>query len=287
MTRVLRSRERLDTFRALVRVGFEHAFERADQRGVDHEPFERCPDVDREPPMRQLLGLDPGEHHERRRRDRVDVGLRHRAALELLGRHVAERADDGAAAFGLHPIADGAEVDERERAVFPAKDVARLDVSVDDRRRASVEVFERTRRFGEEAADVALAEPCAALLHGREALAVDVFRDEEELAAFFEVLDVLRQALVIEAREHLRFALGELDFFPALRASNAEAFHDDGAADLLVDRVIARRLSAFAEKTDHGIAASAEGDVGRLVGHAGIMRANRGECTLGGRYGAR
>ena len=80
-----------------------------------------------------------------------------RLAVQLLGRHVAERADDRRAALVARRIEHAAEVDERARAVRGAHDVRRLDVAVDDRRRARVEVVEDLEAAHEHVAQLGLA----------------------------------------------------------------------------------------------------------------------------------
>ena len=99
--------------------------------------------AEREAAVWQLLGLRAREDAQRGRARGVHVGRGQRAALELLRGHVPERADDGAPAAGAEPVAHSAKVNQRERAVGPADHVAGLDVPVDHRRRAPVEVLER------------------------------------------------------------------------------------------------------------------------------------------------
>ena len=52
-----------------------------------------------------------------------------------------------------------------------------------------MQVIERGRRVAEEPHEILFAERRAALPELFEALALDVLRDEEELAAFLEVID--------------------------------------------------------------------------------------------------
>jgi len=105
--------------------GREHSFARA--------RTERAADVDLEPLMRERLRVGARQRREGGGADCVYVAHRHRAALELLGRHVADRPYDGARSFARHQLAHGAEVDEDVRAVRAPHDVARLHVTMHDR----------------------------------------------------------------------------------------------------------------------------------------------------------
>ncbi len=85
--------------------------------------------------MWQILRFCAGQGRERRGRDCIDVALGSCAALQLLWRHVAESAGDGAAARGLQAMPNRTEIDQREAAVWPAHDVGGLDVAMNHRRR--------------------------------------------------------------------------------------------------------------------------------------------------------
>ena len=211
---------------ASIRVGDQHRRERACERRW-RALRQRTRHVDAEAHVRQLLGVDAGEHRHGGRAEAVDVGARRRAALELLGRHEAERADDGATAGGLQPIPDRAEVDQRERAVGPAKDVARLDVAMNDGRRAPVEVTKGLADVLEHARDVHGAHGASVLLDRGQALSFDLLHHEIERAVLLEVFEVARQPRMIERRERARLALRELDVLPRLRAADAEALDRD------------------------------------------------------------
>src|SRR6185437_14728128 len=119
--------------------------------------------------------------------------------------------------------------------------------------------------------DVGLRERDAPRAQGREALALDLLRHEEQLARLLEVLDVARELRVRDAGEHGGLALRQLDLLPALRAAHAEALHRDERAALGVDRLERRGLRALAEHPDHAVAAVAEraGGFARGVGDGG------------------
>jgi hypothetical protein len=149
-------------------------------------------------------------------------------------------------------------VEEGERSIRPAEDVAGLEIAVDDGRRAPVQVAEHRRRVAEEAAHLGLVEHHAAAAQRGEALALDLLGDQEEIAALLEVLHVARDLRVIEPGEDGGLALGQLHVLPAPRAAHAEALDGDRAPARGVDRVEGRGLATFAEHAVEAVAVAAE-----------------------------
>ena len=101
---------------------------------------------------------------------------------------------------------------------------------MDDEGRAPMEVPERVGDVLEHPSDLGDVERLLAQTEAGEALALDLLHHEVERAVLLEVLDVLRQARVIERRERPRLALGELDVLPGLRLVHTEALDRDHAA---------------------------------------------------------
>jgi hypothetical protein len=154
-------------------------------------------------------------------------------------------------ALGSELVAHGAEVDERERAVRPPDHVSRLQVAMDDRRRATVEVPEHVVRVAKQAHDVLFTQHTAPLAKRSEALAFDLLHHEVERALLLEVVDVRRQLRMGQRTQHLGFALRELDVLPRLRPAHVEALDGDGLSLALVDSVVRPPLRALTKRLQH------------------------------------
>jgi hypothetical protein len=151
----------------------------------------------------------------------------------MFRRHVAERADDGRAAALPRRIEHAAEIDQRDFTVGRAQQVRRLDVAMHHDRRSRVQVIDDLERADQHVAQLELREP-PPLREFAEVLAGQALHHEVERAGrLLEVREVARDAGVPELRQHLRFALEQLERLP--RPPRSQPFDDDQA--VLIRRI--------------------------------------------------
>src|SRR5262249_20554532 len=166
----------------------------------------------------------------------VEIGRRPGGAVELLGRHVPEGADDGRAALVADRLEHAAEIDERDLAVGVAEEVRRLDVAVDDRRPPAVEVGEELESPAQHVGELLVGE--ADLLgDGVERRARRLLHDDVVRAGrLLEVGDEARDAGMIERLQRAQLALEEVEALPAGLGAEAELLDRDAlfAADRLL-----------------------------------------------------
>jgi hypothetical protein len=259
---------------ALGGLGGEHL----GQDGAQGALGEHGGEVDGEAATRQAVGGGARGEGGDRGPERVDVGGGGDLAVELLGRHVAEGADHGGAAVDGEGDAHAAEVDQRERAVGALRavdQVGGLDVAVDDRRVASVEVLEDAEGVIEEGEQLGLRGAGAAEAT-RERLPLDELHHEEELAAGVagELIEVAGDRGVLEVAQDLALALEQVEGLPvAAEVAQLEDLDRHGGVGGAVDRAEGLALRAGAEGL-HDLVALQAGRGAHACGgsstHAGV-----------------
>ena len=199
--------------RALLRLGSHAALQHA--RGLLRR---RGPHVEQ---VGRTLGGDPVRDLQRRaalsralaaerlvadRGERVDVGGRAGSAtVELLGGHVRDRAEHGAAARDLGPVGRGrdAEVSELRDAVLADQHVPGLHIAVDDPLR--VGVVERLAEVAHHGGHL-LRPKRAAAQHPRQRLALHVLHDDQHALVVGGGVEHRDQVRVVERSAELRLA---------------------------------------------------------------------------------
>src|SRR6185295_16852793 len=133
-----------------------------------------------------------------------------------------------------------------------------LDVAVDDRRDARVQVRQHAIGVREKARDVCVRERGLAAAKRGQSFALDFLHYQVQRAVFLEVLDVHGQVRVRQRRQHARLALGELHVLPAFCAAYLEALDGHRTAVQLVDGVERLGLRARAELPDDRVPTRAQ-----------------------------
>jgi hypothetical protein len=198
---------------------------------------------------------------QQRRRERVQVAGGAGLAHVLLEGHVAEGADHRRAALlgRAEHRAHGPEVDQRRRAVGPEDHVRRLDVAVQHRRHAGVQVLEDVEQAERQPQQRGRVEAGALLDPLLERRARDVLhhevRDHHAVRGLPLVIEDLRDPVVPQRAQRRGLALEQLERLPAVLALGVQLLERDLAvARGGVDRQVRVPEGPAPERLHHPIA---------------------------------
>jgi hypothetical protein len=188
-----------------------------------------------------MLRLATGGHRQVGHTQPIKIARGPGVAKELLLRRVAEgaRRRGGEILAGAQRSLNAAEVDKRRLAARAQDDVLGIDVAVDDGRRAEVNEGQHLQDLAQPAPHLGLAEPRAtrylAQRRSRHQL-----HDQREASRLGErdVVEPARNARMLQAAQHRRLALEQLQGLPARQAVEAQHLDQDRRAVALAHAAV-------------------------------------------------